>query len=202
MGWQWAAGHCKFIFFGWCVCDRFLGLKKSHPLRSTRISDQHTVKNAISKSGTRFVLRNEGFFRAHIGSGKYLKSASKEPIMRGTFAWYDVPFGVMVPANTKQANNLLVPVCISASSVAYSSARIENMFMDLGSAAGVAIALLLEDIKNEITEPNQSHRSMTCPILAVQDSVDVSAVQNILSRVYRQRFHGPSPKTRLETRTS
>ena len=41
-------------------------------------------------------------------------------------------------------NLILLPVAISASSVAYASTRIENMFMDLGSAAGVAVAQLLE----------------------------------------------------------
>lgn len=43
-----------------------------------------------------------------------------------THTGYDVPFSVMVPKRGTGAN-LLVPVAISASAVAYSSMRIENM---------------------------------------------------------------------------
>eukprot|EP00980_Cylindrotheca_fusiformis_P013004 scaffold3248_cov112-Cylindrotheca_fusiformis.AAC.5 len=107
------------------------------------------------------------------------------------FPWYDVPFGVMVPAQKRQASNLLVPVALSASSVAYSSARIENMFMDLGSAAGVAVANLLDQQQQQQDQQQSIHRSIgSCPILAVQDT-NVTGVQHILSTVYQQKFHGP-----------
>lgn len=145
-------------------------------------SDQHTVgRHIVSDELGQPAVRNEGFFRAHIGSGRRCSESSKCSKMRGTFAFYDVPFGVMVPANAKQAANLIVPVCISASSVAYSSTRIENMFMDLGSAAGVAVAGLLD------LETN--HETGFCPTLKVQD-VNVSSVQHVLSEVYKQKFHG------------
>jgi hypothetical protein len=142
----------------------------------------HVVRATTGKGAT---VRNEGFFRAHIGSGQKSKDDSDSNYwygrMHGTFAFYDVPFGVMVPAKAHQAANLLVPVCLSASSVAYSSARIENMFMDLGSAAGVAVAGLLD-----IEAPTEKG---SCPVKKVQD-VNVSSVQNVLSNVYKQRFHG------------
>jgi len=127
-------------------------------------------------------VRNEGFFRAHIGSGRTFDDG-KAPggKMRGIFAFYDVPFGVMVPAKAQQASNLLIPVCISASSVAYSSTRIENMFMDLGSAAGVAVA--------ELLAVAGLGEKGSCPTLKVQD-VNVSKVQKVLSEVYKQKFHG------------
>ena len=133
-------------------------------------------------------VRNEGFFRAHIGSGRIHQWKPGSDRMRGTFAFYDVPFGVMVPVDQQQASNLLVPVCISASSVAYSSARIENMFMDLGSAAGVAVAGLLAQ------EYPTSKGS--CPPLKVQ-SVNVSHVQDVLLRVYKQRIHGVTTDLRF-----
>ena len=50
---------------------------------------------------------------------------------------YDVPYGALIPKKGTGAN-LLVPVCLSASAVAYSSTRIETMFMATGTAAGIA----------------------------------------------------------------
>jgi hypothetical protein len=90
----------------------------------------------------------------------------------------------MVPQNSHQANNLLVPVAISASSVAYSSARIENMFMDLGSAAGVAVAQL-------VGRKNEDIKTGECTKFSVQEDINITQVQEILSEVYGQRFHGP-----------
>jgi hypothetical protein len=112
----------------------------------------------------------------------------KENILRNSFSWYDVPFGVMVPAASEQARNLLVPVCISASAVAYSSTRIENLFMDLGSAAGVAVALLLQSASG-------TSGTKSCPDLTVQDDINITAVQEVLSSAYKQKFHGPETRT-------
>ena len=87
-----------------------------------------------------------------------------------------------------QADNLLVSVAISATSVAYSSTRIEQMFVDAGAAAGVAAALAVE------AAPPQRRSQAACAGLglALQDT-DVAAVQRTLVGVYGQRIHGPPP---------
>jgi len=48
---------------------------------------------------------------------------------------YEIAFGTMIP-EADQTENLLVPVCLSASHVAYSSVRMEPQYMMIGQAAG------------------------------------------------------------------
>jgi hypothetical protein len=52
---------------------------------------------------------------------------------------YGIPYRSLVPAR-EHAENLLVPVCLSASQVAFGSVRMEPTLMLLGHAAGIAAA--------------------------------------------------------------
>merc|ERR1712039_91794 len=83
---------------------------------------------------------------------------------------YDVPFKIMVPKRGT-GTNLLVPVCLSVSSAAFASTRIEAMLMSVGSAAGIAAKQVVEG-------------SAT----AVQD-IDVPKVQSILTGTFKQQIH-------------
>ena len=58
---------------------------------------------------------------------------------RGTGKPYAVPYRAITP-KAEQCANLLVPVCFSASYIAYASARMEPVFCILGESAGVAAA--------------------------------------------------------------
>merc|ERR1712039_175252 len=80
---------------------------------------------------------------------------------------YDVPFKIMLPKRGT-GTNLLVPVCLSVSSAAFASTRIETMLMGSGTAAGVAAQQLVDG-----------------DVATVHD-VDVSKVQAILTGVFKQ----------------
>jgi hypothetical protein len=101
-------------------------------------SDSHNVQRYVTSEGT---VENEGDMQVAV-----------KP--------YQIPYRVMLPKRN-EITNLLVPVCLSASHVAYSSLRMEPQYMISGQAAGVAASLA---IRNQV---------------AVQD-VDVHTLADIL----------------------
>jgi hypothetical protein len=56
---------------------------------------------------------------------------------------YPVAYQAIVPKRSECAN-LLVPVCLSASHIAYGSIRMEPVFMVLGQSAGTAAAMAID----------------------------------------------------------
>src|SRR5947199_4404668 len=56
---------------------------------------------------------------------------------------YRIDYGAIVPKQSECAN-LLVPVCLSASHIAYGSIRMEPVFMVLGQSAGTAASMAID----------------------------------------------------------
>lgn len=78
----------------------------------------------------------------------------------GGFSPYPVAYGSITPKRN-ECTNLLVPVCLSASHIAYGSIRMEPVFMVLGQSAAIAASLAINKKQS------------------VQD-VDVTLIQKIL----------------------
>lgn len=84
--------------------------------------DSHNVRRYVDESGH---VRNEG------------------DVQVGGFPPYIIPFEAIVP-HREQCTNLLVPVCLSASHIAYGSIRMEPVFMVLAESAAQAGCLALD----------------------------------------------------------
>ena len=87
--------------------------------------DSHHVRRYVGKDG---FVRNEGNIEDWRAGGKP----------------YPIDYGAILPKKA-ECENLLVPVCVSASHMAFGSIRMEPVFFALGQAAGAAAALSIDD---------------------------------------------------------
>ena len=86
--------------------------------------DSHHVRRRVGSDG---FVQNEGDVEVSTGNGPY-----------------GIAYGAITPKRS-ECTNLLVPVCLSASHIAYGSIRMEPVFFTLGQAAGTAAAFAIAD---------------------------------------------------------
>ena len=84
--------------------------------------DSHNVQRYVTDEG---FVQNEGDLGVH------------------PHAPYQIAFGSMVPKKS-ECQNLLVPVCVSSTHIAYGSIRMEPVFMILGQSAAAAACLAID----------------------------------------------------------
>jgi len=71
------------------------------------------------------------------------RAENEGDVQVGGFPPYPISYRSIIP-KTGQASNLLVPVCLSATHIAYGSIRMEPVFMILGQSAATAAALAID----------------------------------------------------------
>ena len=100
-----------------------------HPVAMAAYTmDSHHVRRYADKDGN---VRNEGDVQVST-------NAEGE-----RFPPYPIDYGAIVPKRG-ECQNLLVPVCLSASHIAFGSIRMEPVFFELGQASGAAAALVVK----------------------------------------------------------
>ena len=88
--------------------------------------DSHNVQRHVDANG---YVMNEGDVQIHLDKP------------------YSISYDSIVPKE-KECSNLLVPVCLSSSHIAYGSIRMEPVFMVLGQSAATAAVFAIEEEKS------------------------------------------------------
>jgi hypothetical protein len=116
---------------------RMLG---EHVLRESELLDAAPQPDAIGVGSYNIDIREVERTWRYLPEYERTAAVFNEGYLSVAVPPYPIPYRSLVPRR-EDCQNLLVPVCLSASHVAFGSVRMEPTLMVLGHAAGVAAAL-------------------------------------------------------------
>ena len=108
--------------------------------------DSHNVQRYVAKDDQEIYVLNEGDIQVNPGSP------------------YQISYDSMVP-KIEECINLLVPVCISSSHIAFGSIRMEPVFMILAQSAATAAVWPSMRIWQFKPYPMKNYESVCCSIV-------------------------------------
>jgi len=138
-------GLCKDEFPATDHWSPQLYVREGRRMRGATIITQADVQTQVTKPESiavaSFPIDSHDCQRIAHGDKEVINEGTifpvRNPAKRGTT--YQVPYGAITPKKS-ECTNLLVPVALSATHVAYCSIRVEPTWMVLGHSAGVAAA--------------------------------------------------------------
>lgn len=144
--------------------------------------DSHNCQRIIVKKGDTIMVKNEGNVEV------------------GGFGPYPVSYRSIIPKKN-ECKNLLVPVCLSASHIAYGSIRMEPVFMTLAQSSAIAASLAIDKklpLQNLDAEAIQKILKEdplldgTNPEIIVDDADTTNVVIEGNWKKLKRRSYGPS----------
>ncbi len=107
-------------------------MKEADALAQTKVPNPIGMGSyALDAHNAQRYVKSDGFVQNEGDIGVHPKSA------------YSIAYGSILPKEN-ECNNLLVPVCVSSSHIAFGSIRMEPVFMILGQSAATAAVLAIE----------------------------------------------------------
>lgn len=124
---------------------------------------------AVVVEDDKIAVQGGAFSIVYLDKGKYNGS-------------YKIPYEAIVPTRG-ECNNLIVPVCVSASHIAFTSLRMEPVWMILGESAGVAGALAAD---NEIAVQDVPYKQLRPKLENLEQILD--RVEQDLTQIQSVRW--------------
>lgn len=137
-------GMCKDEFIGGNGWQDQLYIREARRMIGDLVMTQHHCQGrevAGDSVGLAAYTMDSHHVRRHVDSEGFVRNEGDVQV--GGFKPYPIGYRAIVP-RADQCSNLLVPVCLSASHIAFGSIRMEPVFMVLGQAAGTAAVQAIE----------------------------------------------------------
>jgi hypothetical protein len=121
----------------------YLYIREARRMKGALVMTQHDVLTDRTKPD-RIAIGSHWIDSHHVQRVALSKEQFRNEgrIWVPVFEPFDIPYRILTPL-AGECENLLVPVCVSASHVAFCSIRLESTWMTLGHAAGTAATLAL-----------------------------------------------------------
>ncbi len=108
------------------------------------MTEHHCRGNAVAKRPVAMAAygMDSHNARRHVGADGFVRNEGDIQDWKSGGKPYPIDYGALVPKRGECAN-LFVPVCVSASHMAFGSIRMEPVFFALGQVAGTAAAFAI-----------------------------------------------------------